>query len=260
MAVAEDTTTLPTDTRSRLAAMKRVSLIDRRNAETGAETVIVMCGVRVFEVEEIAGAYCATFHIRDNEDLLLAEGVGLDAALSAVAATIARIGHLPAMWSEETDAAERAAAAEVLAASRPAPVAAPAPRVPARHPIFTDAALLADHRPATELRRAFKAATVCRIAFLRGLGRFVRMQDALDAIEADQRAKARARALPAALLREELAEALEHIVPRHATAGDDEGEYDVDVELLPTDAREAARDLLEHLQARGLTLVRSAVA
>ena len=256
MAVATNTTTLPTDPRANLAATRWVSIIDRLDAETGAPVTIVMHRARVFEVQEIAGSFCATLHLHDGEDLLLTEGVGLDAALSAVAAVIGRIGHLPAMWSEETDAAERAAAAEVLAASRPAPVAAPAPRIPARHPVFADEALAADPRPATELRRAFKAATICRIAFIRGLGRFVRAEDALAAIEADHRAKARARPLPAALLREELAEALERIVPRHATAGDDEGDYDVDVELLPTDAREAARDLLEHLQARGLEVRR----
>jgi hypothetical protein len=123
---------------------------------------------------------------------------------------------------------------------------------------ISDEQLLADPRPAEELRRALKAATVCRIAYLRGLGRFLRMDDAIAAIAADQRAKAQARPLPAALLREELAEALERIVPRHATFNGEDGDGYAEVDLLPADARDAAADLLEHLEARGLALVRSA--
>jgi hypothetical protein len=69
-----------------------------------------------------------------------------------------------------------------------------------------------------------------------------------------------ARPLPAALLREELAEALELIVPRYLTFGDGDGDGNAEPDLHPADAREAAADLLEHLQSRGLALVRSATA
>jgi hypothetical protein len=41
-----------------------------------------------------------------------------------------------------------------------------------------------DSRPAADLRRALKAGTICKIAYLRGLGRFLRMDDALAAIAA----------------------------------------------------------------------------
>ncbi|TDH58820.1 hypothetical protein E2C06_30600 [Dankookia rubra] len=53
-----------------------------------------------------------------------------------------------------------------------------------------DDVLLRDPRPAAELRRALLAPTICRIAFLRKLGRFTRMADALQAIEADQARRA----------------------------------------------------------------------
>ncbi|TDH59235.1 hypothetical protein E2C06_28340 [Dankookia rubra] len=57
--------------------------------------------------------------------------------------------------------------------------------------LIPDDMLLRDPRPAAELRRALLAPTVCRIAYLRNLGRFTRMADALDAIEADQVRRAR---------------------------------------------------------------------
>lgn len=52
--------------------------------------------------------------------------------------------------------------------------------------LIPDEILLHDPRPAAELRRALLAPTICRIARLRGLGRFTRMGDALAAIEADR--------------------------------------------------------------------------
>jgi hypothetical protein len=42
--------------------------------------------------------------------------------------------------------------------------------------------LLRDGRPAADLRRALKAGIICRIAFLRRLGHFTRMADAINAI------------------------------------------------------------------------------
>jgi hypothetical protein len=133
MAAATDTTVAPPDARARLAAMRRVRLVDHRDARTGAPVTIVMAGCRVFEVEKIGGAHVATLHIRDNEFLLLAVAATRDAAFAAVADCVARVAHLPvAPWSAETEAAERRAAAMVLAASRrPAPVVAAAPRQPA---------------------------------------------------------------------------------------------------------------------------------
>ena len=57
--------------------------------------------------------------------------------------------------------------------------------------MIPDDVLLRDPRPAAELRRALLAPTVCRIAYLRNLGRFTRMAEALEAIEADQARQAR---------------------------------------------------------------------
>jgi hypothetical protein len=57
--------------------------------------------------------------------------------------------------------------------------------------LISDDVLLRDPHPAAELRRALLAPAVCRIAYLRNLGRFTRMADALDAIQAEQEMRAR---------------------------------------------------------------------
>ena len=123
---------------------------------------------------------------------------------------------------------------------------------------LSDAELLAEDRPAAELRRALKARTVCRIAYLRGLGRYARMDEALDAIAAADARRACAVTVQEAKVREDLAEVLERVVPRHVTVADDQGEIDAEGSLHPTDAREAARDVLGHLSARGYVVRRAA--
>jgi hypothetical protein len=131
MATTITTTVAPLDARARLAAQPRVTLIDHRNEKTDAPVTIIMAGVRVFEIEQLGRAHVATFHLRDNEFALLAVAATRDAAFAAVADCVARIAHLPAVpWSAETEAAERRAAAAVLAAGRPTSAVA-APRQPA---------------------------------------------------------------------------------------------------------------------------------
>jgi hypothetical protein len=51
-----------------------------------------------------------------------------------------------------------------------------------------------------------------------------------------------------------VAETLSMIVSRYASARDDEGWLDVVADLHPTDQRDAARDLLDMLEARGFNL------
>ena len=124
--------------------------------------------------------------------------------------------------------------------------------------MLTDAELLRDQRPAAELKRALLAESIIRLARLRGLGRFRRVGEALAAIAAEQARQGRSPAVPEAMIREDMAEALERLVPPHMTVLDAAGELDAEVDLRPTDAREAARAVLGHLAARGYVIGRAA--
>ena len=123
--------------------------------------------------------------------------------------------------------------------------------------MLTDAELLRDKRPAAELKRALLAESIIRLARLRGLGRFRRVGEALAAIATEQTRQGRSTAVPEAMIREDMAEALERLVPPHMTVLDDAGELDAEVDLHPTDAREAARAVLGHLAARGYVIGRA---
>ena len=63
---------------------------------------VVFCGIRYYEVRRLDGGHLAAHHLRDG-------------AYAAISAHVERIGHLPAWYSAETEAAVRVAAAEVLA-------------------------------------------------------------------------------------------------------------------------------------------------
>lgn len=116
---------LPSTARAMLAALPGVKLLDLRLAETGAPIVLCMVRCRMWEVRLDGDAASAVFYASGSEELPLAEGVGLPAALCAVADLVSRIGHLPAApWSAEREAAERSAAAEVRQAHRPVPAEA----------------------------------------------------------------------------------------------------------------------------------------
>lgn len=56
----------------------------------------------------------AAHHLRDGEWLALAAGATVNGAFASIAAHVERTGDLPAWCSPETDAAVRAAAAEIL--------------------------------------------------------------------------------------------------------------------------------------------------
>ncbi len=66
---------------------------------------------------------CAAHHLRDGEWLALAEDVTVNGAFASIAAHVERIGHLPAWYPPETDAAVRAAAG-ILAGAAPLALAA----------------------------------------------------------------------------------------------------------------------------------------
>lgn len=85
---------------------------------------VVFCGIRYYEVRRLDDGVLAAHHLRDGEWLPLAAGAMLNGAFAAIAAHVERIGHLPAWYSAETEAAVRAAAAEVLAEAPALAVAA----------------------------------------------------------------------------------------------------------------------------------------
>jgi hypothetical protein len=102
------------DARARLATLPAVTVFDRANPTDPAEVAFIICGIRCYAVREDVDGFSASFHLRLDEYLVLAEDATEDAAFAVVAEHIRRIGHLPAWWSAKTEAAERTAAAEIL--------------------------------------------------------------------------------------------------------------------------------------------------
>jgi hypothetical protein len=101
--------------RARLAAMPGVTVFDRPLPKDPTWVALVMAGVRNYVVRAEGNTFAAAFHIRSGEYLQLATGTTLNAAYAAVAEHLACISHLSPAWSAETEAAERRAAAAVLA-------------------------------------------------------------------------------------------------------------------------------------------------
>ena len=102
--------------RTRLAAMRGVSVLNRPLPRDETLAAMVLAGVRCMDVRAEGSAFRADLHIRQGEWLPLADGVTEDAAFAAVLAFVSLVASVPQHYAPEYDAAERAAAAEVCAA------------------------------------------------------------------------------------------------------------------------------------------------
>lgn len=102
--------------RLRLVAMRGVTIFDRPAPRCPAELATVMAGIRCYDVTATPGGALARFHIGMNEHLTLRVSPTLAGAFDAIADHVDLIGHLPAAYSPQTDAAERAAVEAVRAA------------------------------------------------------------------------------------------------------------------------------------------------
>ncbi len=104
------------DARAYLAGLRGVTVFDRPDERDPGCVAFVIAGIRCYEIHATdAGVARAAHHLRDGEWLPLASGGTVNGAFAAIALHVERVGHLPAWYSAETDAAVRAAAAEVLA-------------------------------------------------------------------------------------------------------------------------------------------------
>ncbi|MDO9712380.1 hypothetical protein [Paracraurococcus lichenis] len=111
--------------RSRLTAMRGVTVIAHPSPRNPATLAMIIAGVRCIDVRHDGDAFRATVHMRDGEWLPLADGVAEDAAFSAVLSFVSLVAGIPQHYALEHDAAERAAAAEVFASfAFPVPMAA----------------------------------------------------------------------------------------------------------------------------------------
>jgi hypothetical protein len=102
--------------RTRLAAIRRVSVLDRPLHRDQALVAMVMAGIRCIDVRAEGDTFRADLHLRLGEWLPLADGVTEEAAFAAVLAFVSLVAGVPQEYAPEHDAAERAAAAEVYAA------------------------------------------------------------------------------------------------------------------------------------------------
>lgn len=116
------TTPCAATARAALLAIPGVAIVDVRDPDTGFPVALVQHRVRCLEVtSEPDGSFGARFFLYGDAPLPLMEGGTLAQAYCAVADLLSRIGHLPAApWTEELEAAERAAVAEVAVLHRPA--------------------------------------------------------------------------------------------------------------------------------------------
>ncbi|MDO9713638.1 hypothetical protein [Paracraurococcus lichenis] len=101
--------------RSRLTAMRGVTVIAHPSPRNPATLAMVIAGVRCIDVRHDGDGFRATIHVRDGEWLPLADGVTEDAAFAAILAFVSVVASVPQSYAPEHDAAERAAAAEVFA-------------------------------------------------------------------------------------------------------------------------------------------------
>ena len=113
-----------TDARAQLTTLPSVTVLDGYDPREPDCLAVVFCGIRYYEVRRLDGGHLAAHHLRDGEWLPLAVGATLNGAYAAIAAHVERIGHLPGWYSVETEAAVRAAAAEVLAGAPALAIAA----------------------------------------------------------------------------------------------------------------------------------------
>ncbi|TCZ54597.1 hypothetical protein [Roseicella aquatilis] len=102
--------------RERLAALPGVTIFPRPSPRRPEHLALVMAGLRCCEVVAAAGGYRAAYHLRFGTWLPLAEDGDEAAAFAAVLAFLALVAAVPQHYASEHDAAERRAAAQVLAA------------------------------------------------------------------------------------------------------------------------------------------------
>ncbi|TDH58163.1 hypothetical protein E2C06_34070 [Dankookia rubra] len=102
--------------RARLAAMRRVSVLDRPLHHDQTLVAMVMAGVRCMDIRAEGDTYRVDLHLRLGKWLPLADGVTEEAAFAAVLAFVSLVASVPQEYAPEHDAAECAAAAEVYAA------------------------------------------------------------------------------------------------------------------------------------------------
>ena len=102
--------------RTRLAAMRGVSVLDRPLPRDETLAAMVLAGVRCMDVRAEGDSFRADLHTRQGEWLPLADGVTEEAAFAAVLAFVSLVASVPQEYAPEHDAAERAAAAEVYTA------------------------------------------------------------------------------------------------------------------------------------------------
>ncbi len=107
------------DARAYLATLPNVTILDGFDPREPDCLAVVFASVRYYEVRKLDAGALAAHHLRDGEWLPLATDATLNQAFAAIAAHVERIGHLPAWYSAETEAAVRAAAAAVLAGVPP---------------------------------------------------------------------------------------------------------------------------------------------
>ena len=110
--------------RAYLAGLRGVTVFDRPDERDPGCIAFIIAGIRCYEVRDSVGGATAAHHLRDGEWLPLAKAATVNGAFAAVAVHVERIGHLPSWYSPETDAAVRAAAAEIAAGAAPILLAA----------------------------------------------------------------------------------------------------------------------------------------
>lgn len=107
------------DARAYLATLREVTIFDWPDPGDPTCVAFVIAGIRCYEIRRGPVGAAAAHHIRDGEWLPLAIGATVNGAFAAIAAHVGCIGHLPAWYSPETEAAVRAAAADILAGAAP---------------------------------------------------------------------------------------------------------------------------------------------
>ena len=103
-------------TRASLSALRGINIIDRPAPHDPAAVAAILIGVRYAEVRSDGDTFSAAAHLRLGEWMCLAVDVTEDEAFGAVALFAFMVAGIPSEYSPEHDDAERAAAAEVLAA------------------------------------------------------------------------------------------------------------------------------------------------
>ena len=102
--------------RTRLAATRGVTVLKHPLHRDPSLVAMILASVRCLDVRAEAGVFRADLHLRQGEWLPLVDGVTEEAAFAAVLAFVSLVASVPQEYAPEHDLAERAAAAEVLAA------------------------------------------------------------------------------------------------------------------------------------------------